>query len=214
MYALETLTVDRAVARMRAPETRELFSYWDRIRGMEEAPDRRDLEPFDISACLGDILLVDTDHASNMIRLVGSRIATNMVRDLRGQSFDMLWTPRDRPRVRELLDYAIACPSGIQFDFTMLTASGRSAAMEGLLLPMRFGGPNIRRLIGIFTPMEQPWWVGAEAVNDLVLDRAAIFPTTPQNALTPRFARSHPIFADATPRRRVRHLALYDGGLK
>ncbi|MCB1478873.1 MAG: PAS domain-containing protein [Tepidamorphaceae bacterium] len=213
MYALETTTVDRAITKLSNPATRQVFEYWDRLRGERSAPDRREIEPFDISAALGDILMLDMDGGEATVRLAGSRLTTAMAVDPRAQAFQSFWQPTDRRRIGDMLEHAVSCPSGILLKCEMHTVSERKVACEALLLPLRLDGEKIRRLIGAVCFPELPYWLGTETFSHFSIEKSAIFPTQADATLTPRFARSHPIFDRAQPKRRMKHLALYDGGL-
>ena len=213
MYALETLTVDRAVARLSNPTCRQVFEYWDRLRGDRSAPDRREIEPFDISSALGDILMLDTDSGEAKVRLAGSRLTAAMASNPCAVPFMSLWEASNRKRIGELLDHAVACPSGILMKFAMHTTSERHVEGEAVLLPLRLDGGNIRRLLGAVSFVDQPYWLGTDIFSHFSLVTSAIFPTRSDVTLTPRFARNHPVFDRAEPRRRFKHLAIYDGGL-
>lgn len=213
MYTLETLTVDRARARLADAACREVFDYWDRLRGDRIAPDRRELEPFDIAGALGDIIMLDTDGGAATFRMAGSRLTAALGRELRGEVFTTLWAENDQTRLLELLQYAQECPAGLVINFDIHTPTGREQQFEAVLLPLQLDGPLIRRLVGVATPVQRPFWLGCERASILSLRSATLFPTIPGAALAKKPIRSHPVFNRTVPRRRLRHLALYDGDL-
>ncbi|MCB1473487.1 MAG: PAS domain-containing protein [Rhodobiaceae bacterium] len=213
MYALETLTVDRARARLADAACREVFDYWDRLRGERAAPDRRELEPFDIAPALGDMVLLETAGDDAVFRLAGSRLTLALGRELRGGHLSSLWQEPDQRRLHELLRLACTLPAGVFMDFDMRTVSGRNLDFECVLLPLQLDGPVIRRLIGAVAPVQRPYWLGTDPLEGFALRKAAFFPTRSDALLASRQFRSHPVFDRATPRRTLRHLALYDGDL-
>ncbi len=213
MYALETLTVDRAKTRLAERSCREVFDYWDRLRDDRNAPDRRELEPSDIAHLLGDVVLLELSGSRAHFRLAGSRLTAALGRDIKHASLADLWQEPDRARIEELIDSAQSMPAGAALTFDMLTERERIVPFEAVLLPLLLDGVAIRRLIGAITPLEQPYWLGSDAHVAFVLRSASIFATRPDQTMTRRELREHPIFARAKPRRILRHLALYDGDL-
>lgn len=184
------------------------------MRGDQSAPDRRDIEPFDISRALANLLMLNADENAPTVRFAGTRLTSALGRELRGTNFLTLWSADDRRRVREALDFGAACPAGVQMEFTMHTLKDRSLAMEAIVLPLRFGGTRIQRFVGAIAPVATPYWLGADAMRHLQLDKVCIFPTRAGASLSPAHVRDHPVFNRPQPVRQIRHLAVYEGGLE
>ena len=60
---------------MKAAATKELFGYWNRLRGARAAPERSDVDPVAIRGALGDVFILEVDATYGFpFRLSGSRI--------------------------------------------------------------------------------------------------------------------------------------------
>ncbi len=89
---------------MKQPVTRELFEYWNALRGTRCAPMRDDIDPGAIRGRLANIFLLNfDDEHGHPFRLAGSSICTLFGRELRDEAFAKLWSPVSQPSIAELL---------------------------------------------------------------------------------------------------------------
>ena len=159
---------------MKQAMTRELFAYWDEIRGDRLAPERADIDPAGIRGLLGHAFVLEVDSAGRFpFRLSGSRINALFLRELRGSSFIDLWRISEHAEIAKLLFSVL--------DDTAPTVVGTSAAPAGhlaidlelLLLPLRHHGKTHARLLGSLAPAVQSSWFGLIAAEPLDCTRYA-----------------------------------------
>lgn len=92
---------------MKHPATRELFDYWDALRGAETAPSRDALSPEPIRHLIGDMFLLSSERGEFYpIRVIGTRICALAGRDIKGQDFLSLWDAQSRHEISDLLTIA------------------------------------------------------------------------------------------------------------
>lgn len=150
---------------MRKRSTRELFTYWNDLRGARSAPERRDIDPTRIRHALANTFILEaTDDGDFKFRLAGSHLCSAYCRELKGRSFTRLWHARDRDAIETLIkavtdDHAVA--------LVTFSGSGRQAdqvSFETILLPLRHNGATNNRIIGAITAMEEPYWLGMHPI--------------------------------------------------
>ena len=77
---------------MKHQVTRELFTYWDGLRGGRTAPERSDIDPAEIHQILGDTFILEYENQDSLnFRLAGTRLCGSFCRELKGRSFLDLW---------------------------------------------------------------------------------------------------------------------------
>ncbi|MBV6657023.1 MAG: PAS domain-containing protein [Devosiaceae bacterium] len=150
---------------MKSVSAKRLYSYWQKLRGNRPAPERRDIEPAAIKSLLSDIFILEHEAAEQFsFRLAGSALCTAYCRELKGRSFRQFWPDHDL----EALDTTLlaireeAAASVIAYD--AINSRGQTLAYEMLLLPLRYGGDDYPRVLGVSTPADMPYWVGVHPV--------------------------------------------------
>ncbi|MFZ0730314.1 MAG: PAS domain-containing protein, partial [Methylovirgula sp.] len=89
---------------MRQAATRELFDYWNRLRGERGAPERSEVDLAAISKLLADTFLLEIDVAHRFPFLMsGSRVNALFCAEQKSRSFLDLWSPRDAHNVAAVL---------------------------------------------------------------------------------------------------------------
>jgi hypothetical protein len=89
---------------MRHSVSRELYAYWNSLRGARAAPDRSDIDPAAIRHVLADSFIVEVEQACVFpIRLCGTRLNALWLSDQKGKSFLDLWRAEDRRNVAAAL---------------------------------------------------------------------------------------------------------------
>lgn len=209
---------------MKHGASRELFEYWNRVRGGERAPHRGAIEPSDIRRILADTFILEVaDRSKYIFRLAGTRVCSIYGRELKGANFFDLWEADDQSAMATLA--AAVTEDGAAAVVTMEGKSdrGQSVMMELLLLPLRHSGPAFDRAIGSLTVYERPYWLGADAVTHQTItslrliwpDQTVPFGRRKSDALAapasvPGVAPAIP--ADLAGSRRHGHLVVLDGG--
>ncbi|MFV0280142.1 MAG: PAS domain-containing protein [Rhodoblastus sp.] len=176
---------------MRQQASRELYTYWNALRGHRAAPARADIDPTAIRSILSNTFMIEADgEASFPLRLSGARINALWARDLKGRSFLDLWG-EDRASIAAVLLTVMdgACPvvAGAQ---TCL-AGHAPIDMELILLPLRHQGRTLARVLGSLAAADTPDWVGLIPIERLELRSLRIIsgarpgmelPLAPRNA--------------------------------
>lgn len=147
---------------MKAAATKDLFGYWNRIRGARAAPERSDVDPAAIRGTLGDTFILEADiEAGYPFRLSGSRICDVTGHEMKGERFLSLWRGPDRATVLGALstvsDDAAVAVIGAQG----LTELDRKTDLEIALLPLKHRGRTHARVLGSLASVETPYWLGA-----------------------------------------------------
>jgi hypothetical protein len=95
---------DAILNKISHPRLRRLYDYWKAKRGDRKMPSRADIDPFDITYVLGDIMLVDVIGDAPLrfrIRLHGTNLAERAGYELTGKVLDELPENEFRRLVRQ-----------------------------------------------------------------------------------------------------------------
>jgi hypothetical protein len=155
---------------MRQAGTRELYEYWNLLRGERGAPDRSEVDLAAIRGVLSDIFMLDVDAAHRFpVLMSGSRVNALFCAEQKARSFLDLWPPHEVHNIAAVLLTVIdaACP-------VVAAADARpegyaNADLEILFLPLRHNGYAQARILGIMTAAAKPSWLGLLAVEQLTL---------------------------------------------
>lgn len=151
---------------MKHSASRELFEYWNRVRGKERAPHRGAIEPSDIRRILADTFILEVvDREALQVRLAGTRVCSIYCRELKGTNFLDLWRADDRSAMGTLAAAVAEDGAAAVVTVEAKTARDQEVAAELLLLPLRHSGPTFDRILGSFAALERPYWLGTEAVD-------------------------------------------------
>jgi hypothetical protein len=188
---------------MKHPATRELYAYWQELRGRRPAPERSEIEPSEIRQLLGEAFILTLDHAQNYpFRLAGTRVCALFGRELKGESFVSLWDQSSRRTMLDLLAILADEWVGTVAGVTACNAAGEAVELELLLLPLAAPRRYLARTIGILAPLKIPQWLGSSPLGPLSLGSRRHVGSAIEKRLLPRFL---------APRSR-RGLVVYDGG--
>lgn len=150
---------------MKHSTTRELYEYWQRLRGSRPAPDRTEIEPSDIRRILGDTFILEAvSRTEYRFRLAGTRVCALYGRELKGKDFLTFWQGKDRDAVATMLAAVSQDAAAAVFGMNGRSAHERELACELLLLPIRQKGGGFSRVIGSLTPMSDPYWIGIHPI--------------------------------------------------
>jgi hypothetical protein len=196
---------------MRQTVTKELFSYWSRLKGARSAPDRSDIDPAAIRHVLADTFIIEIDGGCVFpIRLSGTRLNALWLHDQKGASFLELWREEDRRGVAAALltviDGVTPVVAGVR---ARAAEAARTLELEMLLLPLRHFGKTHSRLLGSLAPSCQPDWLGRAPAQPLELVSLRVIGASEQKGLT---LNPHVVFSPwPAPGSRPR-LVVYEGG--
>ncbi len=197
--------------------TRELFDYWNALRGHRAAPERAEIDLAAIRGLIADMFMLEIDAAHRFpFVLSGTRVNALACAEQNGRSFVDLWSPQEARNIAAMLltvmdaswpiiATAIATPEGCP-----------DHEIEILLLPLGRRGQDRARILGLIAPATPPSWLGLLPVKNLnLLSLHAI-----DDAMTPLNFRAlfetPPVSPRAQPAgkpaRNIRHLRIFDGG--
>ena len=152
---------------MKHSASRELFEYWNRVRGSDRAPHRSSIEPSDIRRILADTFILEvTDREHYGVRLAGTRVCSIYCRELKGTNFIDLWQGDDRSAVATLAAAVTEDGAAAVMTLEGKTARDQEVAAELLLLPLRHANSErFDRVLGSLAVLERPYWLGNEPVT-------------------------------------------------
>lgn len=208
---------------MKHGASRELYEYWNRVRGPERAPHRGAIEPSDIRRILADTFILEViDRSTYAVRLAGTRVCSIYGRELKGSNFLDLWRADDHSAMSTLAAAVSEDGAAAVVTIEGKTDRNQSVAAELILLPLRHSGPAFDRMLGSLAALDKPYWLGSDPVTrQTIASLRLIWPDEsppfmrrrtdmPDAARTP-LASAQTIPFPAGPRRRG-HLFVFDGG--
>ncbi len=153
---------------MRHQASKELFAYWNKLRGARAAPDRAHIDPGAIRHILADSFIVEVDADGVFpFRFSGARINALWRAEQKGESFVALWRDAHRHSLRAALatvsDGAIPIIAGARARST----DGAQLDLELLLLPLRHFGRTHARMLGALSTAYPADRLGAFYVSPL-----------------------------------------------
>jgi hypothetical protein len=155
---------------MRQKVSKELFAYWNELKGARAAPDRSDIDPMAIRQILADTFIIEVDQDCVFpMRLSGTRLNALWLREQKGLSFIDLWRKEDRRGVAAALLTVIDGASPIVAGARIHAPGDARLDLELLLLPLRHFGKTHSRVLGALSPTHQPEWLGLQRAGPLEL---------------------------------------------
>ncbi|MEM1289444.1 MAG: PAS domain-containing protein [Pseudomonadota bacterium] len=150
---------------MKSASAKRLYSYWQELRGERPAPERRDIEPSAIKSLLSDIFILEHEAAEQFsFRLAGSSLCGAYCRELKGRSFRQFWKDEDLEPIDTTLLAIREEAAASVIAFEAVNSRSQSVGYEMLLLPLRYGGADYPRILGVATPVDQPYWLGVHPI--------------------------------------------------
>jgi hypothetical protein len=150
--------------------TRVIFEYWNRQRGERSAPTRSEIDPAVIRHVLGDTFMLATDFIDGIrFRLAGTRVCDLFGREIKGESFNALWSDASRAQIASIADAAVNEMIGTVAGVTGRAEKGTESELELLLLPINHDGRTRIRALGSLAPLAPPYWLGEEPIVELEL---------------------------------------------
>jgi hypothetical protein len=153
---------------MKHPSIRELFAYWNNLRGQRPAPERGDIEPVAIRNLLADVFILSIEpRAGHPFRLAGTRVCALFGREMKGESFLALFAADARDDMRNLINNIARESMGVVASVSQ--CDGALPPLEVILLPLAYDGRTDMRLLGALAQFEFPHWLGRRALGALEL---------------------------------------------
>lgn len=150
---------------MKTLSAQRLYNYWQKLRGERPAPERRDIEPAAIKDLLSDVFILE--HQSGVdftYRLAGSSLCNVYCRELKGRSFREFW-PKDDLEALDTMVMAIREDAAAAIiGYEGVNSRGQSVNFEMLLLPLRYGGHDFPRILGVSVPTDTHYWMGVHPI--------------------------------------------------
>jgi len=171
---------------MRHKAVKELFLYWNDLRGERAAPERNEMDPNAIRHILADTFQLEIDTGRTFpFRLAGTRVNALFGDEQKGRSFLDLWRPEEAHNIGTVLLTVAdgACPV---IAGAVATAKGENeVALELLFLPIRHYGKTHTRILGIVAPIKAPAWLGTLPINQINLRSLRVVESEEMRAVTP-----------------------------
>lgn len=212
---------------MKHQVTRELFTYWDGLRGGRTAPERSDIDPAEIHQILGDTFILEYENEAQLnFRLAGTRLCGAFCRELKGRNFLDLWQPEDLSSIKILLAAVADDEAAAVIGFTGESERGQQLEFESIILPLRHYGQPKSRILGAASPVDMPYWIGIWPLTKMSItsmrliwpDERPAFMRHPAPASVPNTAPTMSVLPDSlqqvavSAERRIGHLTVIDGG--
>lgn len=132
---------------------RDIYAYWDALRGGAASPMRNQIEPAAIRLALPDLFMLEaTPDGDLLFRLVGTRMCALFGRELRAHSFLDLWAGGPASNPIEITQGVILHESPVLMNLLGFFQDGETARFEMLLLPIRSTQGVCDRLMGALVP--------------------------------------------------------------
>ncbi len=201
---------------MKLATTRELFSYWNNIRGHRSAPERADVDPVAIRGLLSHTFMLEVDRSGRFpFRLTGSRLNALFLRELKGSSFVGLWDSHERPLILELVHSLLDDVAPVVIGAGAAPQGYLAVDLELLLLPLRHRGKTHERILGSLIPSRHSSWFGLIAAENLQLRSARVLRDGEILAAAASLTEADKITIGkiaTSPINRRLHLTVYEGG--
>ena len=155
---------------MKQRVTRALFDYWETLRGERAAPDRDDIDPGAIRACLANTLILTFDpQHGHPFRIAGTSLCDMFGTDLTGKPFTGLWAAAAQLAISDLIRTVAQEQDGVVAGVSGRNADAQPVDVEMILLPLTSGDLGTGRILGALTPASAPYWLGTRPLETLQL---------------------------------------------
>lgn len=200
---------------MKHRKTKELYEYWNQLRGNRVAPKRSALDPQAIAQLLGDIFILERRNSVEYaFRLAGTRLCSAFGREMRDVNLPGLWTGADRENMETLLYSVTEDASAAIVGLESVSAKGNKLPMEMILLPLFQDNGRLNRVLGGLVPLKTAYWIGVDPLVDhAIKSLRLIMPEKLHEREALSMVSSAQGFGRATPRRSTANLRVIEGGL-
>lgn len=203
---------------MNNPASKQLYAYWNEVRGDRHAPRRFEIEPARLAALLPDAFILERFGDMDIrYRLAGTRLIEHFGSDFRGTSFFDGFVAGDKRIIERRIRNMVNLGGGALLEINSATPSGREVSHECIILPLMHLRDTVDRFVGCVSALDEPAWLGEEPLSQRSLtssrailnaDEAASLVPFPQPAALDENIRTARIV-----RSQRRYFRVYDGGL-
>ncbi len=219
---------------MKHQATRDLYQYWQKLRGTRPAPERSEIEPADIRHLLGNTFILEVvSRREYRFRLAGTKVCALYGREMKGKDFAEFWDQKDREAVATMLSAITSDAAATVMGLSGRSDHGRDLPMEVIMLPLRQRNEGYTRILGSLSAMDDPFWIGIHPIMKQSISSMRLIwpdenptrlvkgvdapPVTASEPAVLRRSESVPTVTTgniiaANFRRQVQHLTVYDGG--
>ena len=138
-----------------------LFAYWDKVRADRATPRRFEIEPGKIAGILPSTFILERiDAETYRFRLAGTHVCELFGVELRGTNFLDGWSAVDRISLVRHLAALVKQGAVETLHMEAAPVARGSSPFEVVLLPLRHSGEDIDRILGGFSALDAPHWLG------------------------------------------------------
>lgn len=147
-------SVLRSVEELNDERLRQLFRYWESKRGKRRMPSRSDIDPIDLSYCLGNLCLIEVEQSEPprfRFRVDGSNCVHISGIEMTGRYVDEIAQVDYRKAMENAYSqiYATKLPHFYRDDEIW---DNRRYQTEGLLLPLSGDDRTVNMMIDVVLP--------------------------------------------------------------
>lgn len=201
--------------------SRELFHYWNALRGGRSAPERADVDLAAIRSLIGDMFMLEVDGAYRFpFVLSGTRVNALVCGEQMGRSFLDLWPAHEARSIAAMLLTVMDASRPMVVTAAAAPIGGADLEVEILFLPLGHHRQARARILGLITPEAPTSWLGLRPIVELKLQTIH----TIDDATTSHEFDVRTVFKTALasaqakqsdkPTRNVGHLRVIEGGRK
>lgn len=202
---------------MRHQTSKELFQYWNSIRGDNPAPFRHVFEPAYIGNILPSVFMLDLVGEIATLKLAGGNMCAMFGDELRGKPFSCLWLNGVERKPSTIITQCADEQKPFVITADGLSTLGMVSKLEMLLLPLASENGKFERVIGSLSELGPG--IGANKKHIIGMSLTAIrhidkdtIPVDFQVLGSSEALNSSGVNADDA--KQVGHLFVIDGGVK
>ncbi len=160
---------------MRLAPSRELYAYWNCLRGARCAPERAEIDPVAIHGLLADTFILEINRrAGYPFRIAGARTSALFLNELRGRPFINMWDESSRGEIDQMLEIVTDEARPMVAGAVAKAGPFQALDLELLILPLRHRGATHSRVIGLCAPAAAPSWLGLAPVAPMALQSTRV----------------------------------------
>jgi hypothetical protein len=152
--------------------TQQLIDTWRAHREGRRLPARTSLSPIDLGPLLPQVFMLGQEDGPNggeeVFRLSGGFIADLYGRDLRGSTFNALWSSYERGLAADALARARSSAAPVVITVDAKAAGGEAIGVELTLAPLTGPDGAANRTLGLLQPISMVGRLMGQRVESLV----------------------------------------------
>lgn len=148
---------------MKQWQSKALYHYWQKQARHRSAPKRSEINPTEIKPLLKQVFILEVGGTEQYkFRLAGTGLCEQYGIELKNVKFLDLWKHNHQILVRNALHQVVQNAKPVMVHFKAVAGRDRVVDYEMLLLPLAQGsGEELTRVLGIATPVQNPFWLGS-----------------------------------------------------